>query len=325
MKYIVTGGAGFIGSHLVEELHKNKKNKIVVIDNLSNGRIKNISKFKRVKFIKSDIAKNRKWEKYLKDADCVFHLAALSDIIPSIENPREYFNSNVVGTLNLVEVCRKYKIKKLIYSASSSSYGIPKKFPTNESEKISPMYPYALTKFLGEQVCLHWGRIYNINVISLRLFNVYGTRSRTNGNYGAMFGTFLSQKINNKPYTIVGDGKQSRDFTYVSDVVNAFLLASKSKIKNEIFNVGSGKHVKVKEIVKILKGSVIRIPKRPGEPDITFANISKIKKHLKWKPKINIKDGISYLLKDLKYWKKAPLWTPVKIKKATKSWFRYLK
>ena len=287
--------------------------------------MQNISKFKRIKFIKTDLAKNKKWEKYLKGVDCVFHLAALSDIIPSIENPRDYFDSNVVGSLNLMEACRKYKIKKIVYSASSSSYGIPKKFPTSESEKIVPLYPYAFTKFLGEQVCLHWGRIYKIDVISLRLFNVYGTRSRTNGNYGAMFGTFLSQKLNNKPYTIVGDGKQSRDFTYVSDVVNAFILASKSKFKNEIFNVGSGKHVKVKEIVKILKGSVIRIPKRPGEPDITFANISKIKKHLKWKPRINIKDGISYLLKDLKYWEKAPLWTPVKIKKATKSWFRYLK
>ncbi len=325
MKYIVTGGAGFIGSHLVEELHKNKKNKIIVIDNLSNGRLQNISKFKRIKFIKTDLAKNKKWEKYLKDVDCVFHLAALSDIIPSIENPKDYFDSNVVGSLNLMEACRKYKIKKLVYSASSSSYGIPKKFPTNESEKIVPLYPYAFTKFLGEQVCLHWGRIYKIDVISLRLFNVYGTRSRTNGNYGAMFGTFLSQKLNNKPYTIVGDGKQSRDFTYVSDVVNAFILASKSKFKNEIFNVGSGKHVKIEEIVKILKGSIVRVPKRPGEPDITFADITKIKKYLKWKPKINIKEGIGYLLKDLKYWKKAPLWTPIKIKNATKIWFKYLK
>jgi len=325
MKYVITGGAGFIGSHLVEELYKNKKNKIIVLDNLSNGRLQNISKFKRIKFVKCDLSKNRKCERYLKNVDCVFHLAALSDIVPSIENPEEYFHSNVIGTLNLMESCRKFNIKKLIYSASSSSYGIPKKFPTKENEKISPMYPYALTKYLGEQVCLHWGKVYKINVISLRLFNVYGTRARTNGNYGAMFSTFLSQKLNNKPFTIVGDGSQSRDFTYVSDVTKAFILASKSKIKNEIFNVGSGKHVNINHIVRILKGPVTRIPKRPGEPDITFADTKKIRKYLKWKPKIDIKRGINYLLKDLKYWKKAPLWTPIKIKKATKNWFKYLK
>ena len=324
MKYLVTGGAGFIGSHLVEELSKNSNNKIIVLDNLSNGRLQNISKIKGIKFVRCDLSKSRKWEKYLKNVDCVFHLAALSDIVPSIENPEEYFNSNVKGTLNLIESCRKYNIKKLIYSASSSSYGIPKKFPTKEDAKISPQYPYALTKYLGEQICLHWGKVYKIDVISLRLFNVYGTRARTN-NYGAMFSIFLSQKINNKPFTVVGDGKQSRDFTYVSDVTRAFIIASKSKFKNEIFNVGSGTHVKVNKIVKILKGPVTKIPKRPGEPDITFADTRKIRKYLKWKPKISIEKGISFLLNDIQYWKKASLWTPIKIKKATKNWFKYLK
>ncbi len=325
MKYIITGGAGFIGSHLVERLIKYKSNKIIVIDNLSTGRIENISNFKNIKFVKCDLSKkNNSWIKYFKNIDCVFHLAALADIVPSIEKPEKYFQSNVTATLNIIQACRKYKVKKLLYSASSSCYGITKHVPTNESHEISTQYPYALTKYLGEQICLHWGKVYKIKVISLRLFNVYGTRSRTSGTYGAMFGTFLTQKLNKKPYTIVGDGSQSRDFTYVTDVVEAFLKASKSNISNEVFNVGSGKHVSVKKIAKYLGGETVHIPKRPGEPDITFADTTKIKRKLNWKPKIDIKMGIKELIKNIDYWKNAPLWTPIKIKKATRTWFKYL-
>ena len=316
MKYIITGGAGFIGSHLVERLIKYKSNKIIVIVNLSTGRIENISNFKNIKFVKCDLSKkNNSWIKYFKNIDCVFHLAALADIVPSIEKPEKYFQSNVTATLNIIQACRKYKVKKLLYSASSSCYGITKHVPTNESHEISTQYPYALTKYLGEQICLHWGKVYKIKVISLRLFNVYGTRSRTSGTYGAMFGTFLTQKLNKKPYTIVGDGSQSRDFTYVTDVVEAFLKASKSNISNEVFNVGSGKHVSVKKIAKYLGGETIHIPKRPGEPDITFADTTKIKRKLNWKPKIDIKMGIKELIKNIDYWKNAPLWTPIKIKR----------
>ena len=153
---------------------------------------------------------------------------------------------------------------------------------------------------------------------------MYGTRSRTSGTYGAMFGVFLAQKLFNKPFTIVGTGKQRRDFTYVSDVVSAIIKACNSKIKNEIFNVGSGSTVSILKIVKILRGKKIFIKKRPGEPDITFANISNIKRKLNWKPKIKIEEGINLMLKDIQYWKNAPVWTPSKIKKATKLWFKYL-
>ena len=190
---------------------------------------------------------------------------------------------------------------------------------------MDPKFPYALTKKMGEDLIIHWAKVYKIPFISLRLFNVYGTRSRTAGTYGAMFGVFLAQKLAKKPYTIVGNGKQTRDFTYVSDVVDAFIKASRSNLKNEILNVGSGKTISILEIIKLLKGEKTHIKKRPGEPDCTFANIKKIRQKLNWKPKINIKLGIQLLLDDINYWKKAPVWTPKKINKATKLWFKHLK
>lgn len=325
MKVVVTGGAGFIGSNLVEFLLK-KKCKIIVIDNLSTGNLDNIKKFKsKIKFIKSDISKIGRWSNSFKNVDIVYHLAALADIVPSIQKPNDYFKSNVTGTFNIVNVCKKYKVRKLLYSASSSCYGIPSSFPTNEKELINTQYPYALTKRLGEEIILHWGKVYNLDVTSLRLFNVYGPKSRTSGTYGAVFGVFLAQKLNNKPYTVVGDGKQTRDFTFVSDVVNAFYMASNKKTKSKVFNVGSGKTISINKIVKILGGKKIHIPKRPGEPDCTFADIRLIKKELKWSPKINIETGIKLLINEINYWKKAPIWTKSKISKATKDWFKYLK
>ena len=323
MKYLITGGAGFIGSHLVEKL-LNKKHKIIILDNFSTGRFENIKNFKNISLVKCDLGKKGSWQKKFKNIDCVFHLAALADIVPSINNPVKYYKSNVNGTLNVLEACKEYKVKKLIYTASSSCYGIPKKYPTRESEKIDNQYPYALTKYLGEQLCLHWGKLFKIDVISLRLFNVYGTRSRTSGTYGAMFGVFLAQKLARAPFTVVGSGKQTRDFTYVTDVVSAIIKSSKSNIKGKIFNVGSGKTISVNKIIKLLKGKKVNIPKRPGEPDCTFADIKKIKKHLNWKPKISIEKGVSYLIKDINYWNKAPVWTPKKIDKATKDWFKYI-
>ena len=325
IKYIVTGGAGFIGSHIVEYLVKKNK-KIVVLDNLSTGRIENLDRFKKkIKFVKCDISKKGKWIKEFSDKCYVFHFAALADIVPSIQTPKKYFDANVNGTINILEACKKAIILKFIYAASSSCYGIPKKYPTDENEKIAPQYPYALTKKLGEDLIVHWSKIYQFPFISVRLFNVYGTRSRTSGTYGAMFGVFLAQKIANKPYTIVGSGQQTRDFTYVTDVIDVIMILCKSKINNEIFNIGSGQTVSVNKIVNILGGKKVFIKKRPGEPHCTFADIRKIKRKTKWKPKIKIEEGIKTLLADINYWKKAPVWTPKKINIATKLWFKYIK
>ena len=252
IKYIITGGAGFIGSHLVEALIKKNK-KVVVLDNLSTGRLANIKKFRnKIKFINCDLSIKGKWTKEFKGKCCVFHLASLADIVPSIQQPKKYFESNVTGTLNVLEACRNATITKFLYSASSSCYGITKNYPTPENEKINPMYPYALTKKLGEDLIIHWSKVYKIPFVSLRLFNVYGTRSRTSGTYGAMFGVFLAQKIAKAPLTVVGSGQQSRDFTYVTDVVDAFIKSSNSNLINEIMNVGSGQTISVNKIVNFM-------------------------------------------------------------------------
>ena len=325
--YLVTGGCGFIGSHLAETLI-NKGGKVIIIDDLSTGHISNIKNFiknKKLTFVKSSIL-NKNIRKYFKKIDTVFHLAAQSDIVPSIENPNKYFDVNVNGTLNILNFAREFNIKKFIYAASSSCYGIPKKYPTDELSEINPRYPYALTKYLAERLVQHWAKLYNFKYLSLRLFNVYGPKVRTTGHYGAVFGVFLSQLYNNKPLTIVGNGKQKRDFTYVTDVVNAFIKASNSKNINGIFNVGTGNPISINDVVKLLKAKKkVHIPKRPGEPFQTNAYIKKIKKELKWTPKVPFKRGLELMTKDISFWKNAPLWNKRSIKNATKKWFKHVK
>ena len=326
-KIIVTGGCGFIGSHLVEELLKNKKNKVIVLDNLISGRKLNLDiKNKNLKFFKCDISKfNKKFNNHFRNVDKVFHLAALADIVPSINNPEIYFSTNVKGTLNVLNACKNNFVKKIVYAASASCYGVPDKYPTNEKSAISLMYPYALTKKLGEDLVLHWSKVYKLNITSLRLFNVFGPRSRTSGAYGAVFGVFLAQKLKNKPLTIVGDGSQTRDFVFVKDVAKAFVKASQYKKSGEIFNIGSGKETSVNYIASLLSNKKIFIPKRPGEPDRSIADIKRAKKKLKWKPVISVKEGVGIMLKNINYWKNAPVWTKKNISIATKVWFKFLK
>lgn len=327
MKTIVTGGAGFIGSHLVDRLLMDG-HEVTVLDNFSTGRPENL-KHKagavNLKLVEIDIQNQSDIQQYFEDVDWVFHLAALADIVPSIEKPAEYFHSNVDGTFAVLEAVRHSAgVKKFLYSASSSCYGIPDMYPTPETAEIRPQYPYALTKNLGEQMAMHWGRLYKIPVISLRLFNVYGTRSRTSGTYGAVFGVFLKQKLADKPFTVVGDGRQTRDFTYVTDVADAFVTAAQSDVKNEIFNVGSGGTYSVNELVSLLGGGVEYIPKRPGEPDCTFADTTKINTMLGWHPSVSFADGVARVLENIDYWAEAPLWTPETIRGATQNWFKYL-
>ena len=184
-----------------------------------------------------------------------------------------------------------------------------KKYPTSEDSPIVPQYPYALTKRLGEEIVFHFGNLYKIPVISLRLFNVYGPRARTSGTYGAVFGVFLAQKLAGKPFTVVGNGEQTRDFTFVDDVVSAFIEMIDDRIKNEIFNVGSGQTYSVNNLVRLLGGNdIVNIPKRPGEPDCTFADISKILKQTNWRPQISLENGVQKLLSSIDEFKDAPVW-----------------
>jgi UDP-glucose 4-epimerase len=324
MKSLVTGGAGFIGSHLVDAL-LTKGDEVTVLDNFSTGRRENLNHIEdEVELVEADLSLYGTWTKYFKGVDRVFHLAALADIVPSIENPDTYYQANVTGTFNVMKACKKSNVGKVVYSASSSCYGIPDIVPTPETAEIQPQYPYALTKFLGEQIVLHWSHVYGIPSVSTRLFNVYGPRSRTSGTYGAVFGVFLAQKLNKKPFTVVGDGTQTRDFTYIEDVTSALVIASESNLKGEIINIGSDNTYSVNQVVALLGGEVVFIPKRPGEPDCTWADISKVKKLLKWSPTVSIDQGIKNLLDNIDYWSEAPVWDPDSISIATKKWFEYL-
>lgn len=329
MKTLVTGGCGFIGSHMVERLLK-ENHHVIVIDNLSTGRMENLRHIKdnkNLEIVEEDICNYERIEPYFRGVDWVFHMAALADIVPSMQRPEDYFHANVDGTFSVLQASRTANVKRFLYTASSSCYGIPNKFPTDEDEEIRPEYPYALTKRLGEELALHWCKVYGLPVVSLCLFNVYGTRSRTSGTYGAVFGVFLGQKIAGKPYTIVGTGEQTRDFTYVTDVVEAFVAAAQSEISGERFNVGSEHTYSVNHLVKLLGGEdaeVVHIPKRPGEPECTWADTKKISRFLGWHPKVTLEEGVQHILENIDYWKTAPVWTPDKIQEATADWFKYL-
>ncbi len=326
MRALVTGGCGFIGSHLVEQLLIDG-HEVVLIDNLSCGRLANIASFEKhsALYLKTeDIVKRDEIRSAFRGVDWVFHLAGIADIVPSIEQPDAYFRNNVVGTLNVLQCAREAGVKRFVYAASSSSYGIPLQYPTPETSPILPQYPYALTKYMGEELVLHWARVYGLQAISLRLFNVYGPRSRTSGAYGAVFGVFLAQKLRDKPFTVVGDGRQTRDFTYVTDVASAFLCAARSDVSGEAINVGSGNHYSVNYLVDLLGGDKIYIPKRPGEPDCTFADTTKIRKLLNWAPQVSFEQGVEEMLSLIEHWRDAPVWDPTSIDRATTTWFKYL-
>jgi len=324
MKVIVTGGAGFIGSHLVDLLLTENIN-VTVLDNFSTGRLENLDHVReQIKLVECDLSVKGDWIQHFDNADLVFHLAALADIVPSIQQPEAYFRANVDGTFNVLQAAKAAEVKRFIYIASSSCYGIPDKYPTPENAEIRPQYPYALAKRMGEELVMHWAQVYNFPALSLRFFNVYGPRSRTSGTYGAVFGVFLGQKLAGKPYTVVGDGKQTRDFTYVTDIAQAILVSAKSDRVGQIYNVGSGATVSVNRLVELLGGERVHIPKRPGEPDSTFADISKIQTELGWEPQVPIEDGVAEILKLIDYWRDAPVWSPDSIAEATEDWFRYL-
>jgi len=326
---VVTGGAGFIGSHMVDLL-VDRGFQVNVIDNMVGGRAANLAHHResgRVSVFQADIRDITPGTdiaaSIFNGARYVFHFAGIGDIVPSIERPMDYMSTNVQGTVHMLECARNAGVEKFVYAASSSCYGLAD-VPTAENHPIRPQYPYALSKYQGEQAGLHWHRVYDLPVNSVRIFNAYGTRSRTSGAYGAVFGVFLRQKLAGTPYTIVGDGTQSRDFLYVSDVANAFFSAAETDRTGEIYNLGAGNPQTVNHLVELLGGKKIHIPKRPGEPDCTWADISKITNELGWRPEVSFEDGVARILDHIDYWQEAPLWTPDNIAEATKTWFRYM-
>lgn len=323
---LVTGGAGFIGGHLVERL-LGDGHSVTVIDNHSTGRPENLAHLADTSDLavhEGDIAHGDAIRSLFEGVDWVFHLAALADIVPSIQNPLAYHRSNVDGTISVLEAARHAGVKRFIYAASSTCYGIPEVYPTPETAPARPMYPYALTKYVGEQYVMHWHQTYGLPALSLRMFNVYGPRSRTSGTYGAVFGVFLAQKLNGQPFTVVGDGTQTRDFTFVTDVVDAFVTAAQSDAAGKILNVGSNDTYSVNRLVELLGGPVVHVPKRPGEPDCTFADITQIRKVLGWAPRVSFEEGVLRMLENIDYWREAPVWTPESVAEATSDWFKFL-
>ena len=323
---VVTGGAGFIGSHMVDLL-VDRGYSVVVIDNLVTGRAENLAQHRREPredFQQVDMCTLAPGSRLFREVDHVFHFGGIGDIVPSIERPLEYMRANVDGTLAVLEASRHAGVRKFVYAASSSCYGLATELPTTEEALIRPEYPYALSKYLGESAALHWAQVYRLPVISIRMFNVYGPRVRTTGAYGAVFGVFLAQKLHGKPYTVVGDGSQRRDFVYVTDVARAYLMAAESSQAGEVFNLGSGNPQTVNRLVELMGGEVVHVPKRPGEPDCTWADIGKIQRVLGWKPEISFPQGVVAMLGQIEEWRAAPLWTPEKIEAATRTWFEHL-
>jgi UDP-glucose 4-epimerase len=322
---VVTGGAGFIGSHMVDLL-LDRGYLVRVIDNLVGGHRSNLAPHAgepRLEIHVVDIRALEPDSPIFAGARYVFHFAGIGDIVPSIERPTDYMDVNVQGTVRVLECARRARVEKLVYASSSSCYGLAAT-PTAEDHPIAPQYPYALSKYFGEQAAFHWQQVYGLPVNAICIFNAYGPRVRTTGVYGAVFGVFLRQKLAGKPFTVVGDGNQTRDFIYVTDVAESFLAAAETPLVGERFNLGAGAPQSINRLVQLLGGPVVYVPKRPGEPDCTFADIGKVTRMLGWKPQVPFERGVANILADIEHWRDAPLWDPASIAEATKTWFAYL-
>ncbi|MEK7173357.1 MAG: NAD-dependent epimerase/dehydratase family protein [Patescibacteria group bacterium] len=295
-KIIVTGGAGFIGSHLVNRLIEDGF-AVEVVDNLSHGKKENVNS--RARLHVADIRDSANLNHVFKGAKYVFHLAALARVQPSIIDPKSTHDVNINGTLNVLLAAKAAKVKRVIYSTSSSAYGNQKKLPIREDAELRPLSPYALQKYIGELYCRLFSDIYGLETVSLRYFNVYGPGAPTNGAYAMMMGKFLDQRKRGQPMTIVPDGRQSRSFTHVSDVVGANMLAMKSvKVgKGEAINIGGVKSYSVLEVAKMIGGPTVFIEPRL-EPKRSLPDLKKAKKLLGWTPKITLEQGVAELKKN---------------------------
>ncbi len=289
----MTGGAGFIGSHLVDKLIKDK-HEVIVIDNESALENEKFYWNDRALNYKYDICDYKKIYCLFNNIDCVFHLAAQSRIQPSIIDADKTFKINYIGTLNVLKASKEHNVLKFIFSSSSACYGLKNKVPFKEDMAYDCLNPYSYSKALSESLCKMYSQLYGMNIFVLRYFNVYGHRQPMKGLYAPVIGTFQKQFKNNKKMTVVGDGMQRRDYTYVDDVVFANIKVAFDKKINgfEILNVGTGVNYNMLEIVEMIGGKYKFIPNRLGEAKETLADISKIKQMINWSPKIMIKDWI---------------------------------
>lgn len=298
MKYVITGGAGFIGSNLVERLVK-EGNEVHVIDNFSFGKLENCNK--KAHYCNIDLSQKSNFnqvKEVCKNADSVFHLACIARVQPSIKNPVEYEMNNTISTVNILKASVESNVRRFIYSSSSSVYGNPTNLPLKEDFKTNPLSPYGAQKLYGEILCKTFSKVYGLETVSLRYFNVYGEKQNIDGAYALVIGIFLNQKSNEKSLTVRGDGSQRRDFTYVGDVVRANILASKSEHvgSGEIINIGNGKNKSINEIASYVGGKIKYI-EPVLEPFETLADNLKAKKLLNWEPKQDVKSWIKDYIK----------------------------
>tara|TARA_B100000900_G_C20593814_1_gene722585 strand:- start:2269 stop:3177 length:909 start_codon:yes stop_codon:yes gene_type:complete len=298
MKYVITGGAGFIGSNLVERLVK-EGNKVHVIDNFSFGKLENCNK--KAHYYNIDLSEKsnlNQVKEICKNANSVFHLACIARVQPSIRNPVEYEMNNTISTVNILKASVESNVRRFIYSSSSSVYGNQTNLPFKEDFKTNPLSPYGAQKLYGEILCKTFSKVYGLETVSLRYFNVYGEKQNIDGAYALVIGIFLNQRFNKKSLTVRGDGSQRRDFTYVGDVVRANILASKSEDvgSGEIINIGNGKNKSIHEIASCVGGKIKYI-EPVLEPFETLADNSKAKKLLNWEPKQDVKSWIKDYIK----------------------------
>jgi len=300
MKVLVSGAGGFIGSHMVDMLLSDG-HEVIGIDRfrreMEEHREANAKYKKKLKLYKVDINFEKEVDvRLFKRVDWVFHLAAKIGNAISKLVPLEYQNVNVDGTVNMLKASREAGVGRFIYVSTASVYGIPDRFPTGEESEIRLDYPYALTKYIGEQYSLHWWKVYKLPVVVARLFNIYGSKIRKSGNYGPTLSIFLDQKKKGLPLTIRGDGTQKRDFTNVWDVYKAFVQIAQSSVSGEIFNIGNGKAYSMNDLAAFLGSKINYVPFTEKEPPLTLADISKIKSKIGWEPKISLLEGIKRLL-----------------------------
>lgn len=296
--FLVTGGAGFIGVNLTKKLVTNGK-RVIVVDNLSAGT--DPSRLpKEVEFNNLDIRDTVGLVKVCEGVDVIVHLAALPRIQISVENPVETHDVNINGTLSVLEAAKKTKVKRVVYAASSSAYGEQEKLPLSTDLRPQPKSPYALQKYVGEELLRLWSELYDIETVSLRFFNVYGPYMDPDGPYALVIGKFLQMRKRGEALTITGDGEQTRDFTYVDDVVQAILQAAELNTvgRGEVLNVGGGKQTSINEIARMIGGEVKYIEIR-HEARHTLADITETKRLLKWEPEVTIEEGIEFLKKEV--------------------------
>jgi len=298
MKILITGGAGFIGSHIVDYF-ADFLDEVIVIDNISSEVHEKFYFNPKAKYFYYDVADYHTTRELYDGVDFVFHLAAESRIQPSINNPLLAVRTNTLGTATVLQCAREAGVKRVIYSSTSSAYGLKNKIPLKEDMPDDCLNAYSISKVSGEKLCEMYSRIYGLETIIFRYFNVYGEREPLKGPYAPVVGLFLRQFKTNQPLTIVPDGEQRRDFTHVADVVSANIRAMSVKLDKygQVFNVGTGVNYSVKELANMISPNQIFIEPRIGESRETLADISKLESVFDWKPTLKITDYIEEKLK----------------------------